>query len=241
MPLLALEGVTKTYKRGETTVPAVNGVSLAIEANESVAIVGASGSGKSTLLGILGCLDGPTSGSYKLDGDEVTQMSPSRLAVCRCRRIGFVFQNFNLLPRLNALENVELPLAYARMRPKERHRTALEMLHRVGLSDRLDHLPSQLSGGQQQRVAIARALVNNPDLILADEPTGALDSSTGQEILRLLEAIKTDGKTVVIVTHDRSVAERMARIVKLADGRIVADVSSSRPQVQSRLQQTATR
>lgn len=239
MALVALEGITKTYKLGETTVRAINGISLAVEAGESVAIMGPSGSGKSTLLGILGCLDTPTSGSYRLSGDDVTRMSAARLAECRCRRIGFVFQNFNLLPRLSALENVELPLAYAQVLPRERRQTALAMLKHVGLSDRVDHLPSQLSGGQQQRVAIARALVNDPDLILADEPTGALDSSTGEEILRLLEGVKADGRTVIVVTHDRKVAARMARMVHLVDGKIAAEASRSHSLIQSRVQPAA--
>jgi len=223
MPLVALDGICKRYDVGEVQVHALREISLEISPGGSVAIMGPSGSGKSTLLGILGCLDTATSGSYSLAGEEVGRMTAAELAELRCRRFGFVFQNFNLLPRLTALENVELPLAYSRQRSARRRARAAQMLDRVGLSDRLSHFPSQLSGGQQQRVAIARALVNEPALILADEPTGALDSATGQEILGLLHEVNAGGTTVVVVTHDATVASTMRRRITLADGRIGSD------------------
>jgi putative ABC transport system ATP-binding protein len=223
MALVCLERISKRFDLGEVPVPALSDVSLEILAGSSVAIMGPSGSGKSTLLGILGCLDTPTSGSYRLAGEEVGGMPPAALADLRCRRFGFVFQNFNLLPRLTALENVELPLAYARQRPLKRRAKAADMLDRVGLSDRLAHYPSQLSGGQQQRVAIARALVNAPELILADEPTGALDTATGREILKLLEEVNGEGTTVIVVTHDPNIAANMRRTISLADGRVAGD------------------
>jgi len=223
MPLIVLDGIGKRYDLGEIAVDALRNVSLAIEPGESVAIMGASGSGKSTLLGLLGCLDAPTIGSFRLSGEEVGRMSSSRLADVRCRKIGFVFQGFNLLPRLTAIENVELPLAYAEEPAHGRRNKAGAMLKRVGLADRMNHFPSQLSGGQQQRVAIARALVNSPDLILADEPTGALDSSTGREILELLCTINGEGTALVIVTHDPGVASAMRRTLTLKDGNIESD------------------
>lgn len=226
MPLIVLDGIGKRYDVGEVAVDALRNVSLAIEPGETVAIMGASGSGKSTLLGLLGCLDAPTIGSYRLSGEEVGRMSAARLADVRCRRIGFVFQGFNLLPRLTAIENVELPLAYAEEPAHSRRNKAGAMLKRVGLADRMNHFPSQLSGGQQQRVAIARALVNSPDLILADEPTGALDSATGREILDILGTINADGTALVIVTHDPGVASAMRRTLTLKDGSIDGD---SRP------------
>jgi putative ABC transport system ATP-binding protein len=225
MALVRFRGISKRYNVGDFAVHALREVSLEIEAGEAVAIMGPSGSGKSTLLGILGCLDSPTGGSYALGGDEVGRMSAAALADLRCRRFGFVFQNFNLLPRLNALENVELPLAYARQRPRVRRAKAADMLRLVGLGDRMAHFPSQLSGGQQQRVAIARALVNDPALILADEPTGALDTATGREILDLLHEVNAKGTTVVVVTHDASVANAMRRTITLADGRIKSDTA----------------
>ena len=225
MTLIALDGIGKRYDLGDVPVHALSGVSLTIAAGEAVAIMGPSGSGKSTLLGILGCLDSPTAGTYALAGEDVGALSRAQLAAVRCRRIGFVFQGFNLLPRLNALENVELPLAYAGVRSRERRRKATAALARLGLGERLNHLPSQLSGGQQQRVAIARALVNDPDLILADEPTGALDTTTGQEILDLLNEINAGGTALVVVTHDAAVADRMRRTIALSDGRVRSNSS----------------
>lgn len=223
MALIELSGIGKRYDVGEVAVNAIHDISLGIETGEAAAIMGPSGSGKSTLLGILGVLDAPTMGSYRLGGDDVGSMSNAELAALRCRRIGFVFQGFNLLPRLTAIENVELPLAYAEEAPRTRRGKAAAMLERVGLADRMHHLPSQLSGGQQQRVAIARALVNSPDLILADEPTGALDSATGSEILALLMEFSREDKALVVVTHDHAVASRMHRMIELKDGRVEAD------------------
>jgi putative ABC transport system ATP-binding protein len=235
--LITLNGICKRYDLGDVPVHALSNVSLTVAEGEAVAIMGPSGSGKSTLLGILGCLDSPTAGSYTLAGEEVGRLSRAELAAVRCRRIGFVFQGFNLLPRLNALENVELPLAYAGVRSRDRRRKAAESLARLGLGERLNHRPSQLSGGQQQRVAIARALVNDPDLILADEPTGALDTATGQEILDLLNEINSRGTALVIVTHDAAVADRMRRTIALADGRVRSDssIDGAREHAQLRL------
>jgi len=223
MPLIELKGVGKRYDLGEVAVDAISSVTIEIEAGEAVAIMGPSGSGKSTLLGILGALDAPTMGNYRLGGHDVGKMSNAELAALRCQRIGFVFQGFNLLPRLTAVENVELPLAYAEEAPRQRRAKAAEMLERVGLADRMRHLPSQLSGGQQQRVAIARALVNTPDLILADEPTGALDSATGAETLALLLEFNREGKALIVVTHDPAVAGMMRRVIALRDGCVEAD------------------
>ncbi|MEW6751347.1 MAG: ABC transporter ATP-binding protein [Candidatus Latescibacterota bacterium] len=217
-------GLTKVYQMGETRVQALDGVDLEIDAGEFVAIMGASGSGKSTLMHILGCLDYPTAGTYRLDGMSMGTLSRSQLADLRARRIGFVFQSFNLLPRTSALENVELPLLYDRSgtcrNPRER---ALEALERVGLADRRDHEPSQLSGGQQQRVAIARALVNRPSLLLADEPTGNLDSRTSLDVMRLFAELNDGGITIVLVTHEADIAACAARVVSMRDGRIHSD------------------
>lgn len=198
--------LVKTYQMGDQTVHALRGVSLDIATGEFVAIMGASGSGKSTLMNILGCLDRPTTGTYHLAGEAVEGMSNDQLAHIRNRRIGFVFQQFNLLPRTSALENVELPMVYANVRPAERHSRALAALQHVGLGERSGHTPSELSGGQQQRVAIARALVNQPSLILADEPTGALDTQTSEDIMRLLDTLNQQGMTVVLVTHEPDIA-----------------------------------
>jgi putative ABC transport system ATP-binding protein len=220
-PLLEVRDVTKHYRMGGEVVRALDGVSLTISKGEYVAIMGASGSGKSTLLNILGCMDLPTSGQYLLGGQDVARLSQSMLAVVRGRRVGFVFQTFELLARATALKNVELPLVYARA-PNRRQR-ALEALRRVGLSDRMYHRPNELSGGQRQRVAIARALAQAPDILLADEPTGNLDSKTGEEILGLFDKLNGDGQTIIIVTHDPGVARRCRRVVRISDGRIVAD------------------
>jgi putative ABC transport system ATP-binding protein len=223
MPLIEARSLTKTYSMGGTVVHALRGVSLAIEEGEFVAIMGASGSGKSTLMNILGCLDRPDSGTYRLAGEEVENMRPDQLASIRNRRIGFVFQQFNLLPRTSALENVELPLLYAGVPGEERHRRALESLRVVGLAERAQHTPAELSGGQQQRVAIARALVNRPQLILADEPTGALDSRTSEEIMRVLRGLNEQGMTVVMVTHELDIAGWARRRLVFRDGLVIED------------------
>ncbi len=223
MELIRLHDVTKTYHRGEVDVPVLKGVSLEIRRGEMVALMGASGSGKSTLMNILGCLDRPTSGEYWLDGQEVSRLTGDERAMIRNRKIGFVFQNFNLLARTRALENVIMPLGYtnARLREREARTRAATLLERVGLGDRLDHEPSQLSGGQQQRVAIARALVNNPPLVFADEPTGNLDSKTSREVLQMFQRLcADDGITVVLVTHDAGVAEYARRVIRISDGQI---------------------
>ena len=222
LPLIVLRDVSKVYAAGQT-VHALRGVNLEIAAGEFVAIMGASGSGKSTLMNILGCLDTPTSGSYLLDGVPVQDRDADALAALRNRRMGFVFQQFNLMPRTSALENVELPLLYAGVRQPERSRRALAALQRVGLADRSSHSPAQLSGGQQQRVAIARALVNEPALILADEPTGALDSETSQEVMQLLDTLNRQGITIVLVTHESDMAAWARRRLLFKDGRLVAD------------------
>jgi putative ABC transport system ATP-binding protein len=222
-PLIQLDEVTKVYRMGEVEVRALAGVSMTIQQGEFTAIMGASGSGKSTLMNILGCLDRPSSGRYLLEDRDVSRLSKDQLARLRSETIGFVFQNFSLLSRTSALENVELPLLYAGARTAERHRRAREALERVGLGDRLDHHPNQMSGGQQQRVAIARALVNQPRVIFADEPTGNLDSRTSAEVMALLQTLGGGGITVVLVTHEPDVAEYTSRIVLMRDGRIVSD------------------
>ena len=227
MALIEARDLTKTYVMGEQTVHALRGVSLAIEEGDFVAIMGTSGSGKSTLMNILGCLDQPTQGVYLLAGEEVEVMTQDQLASIRNRRIGFVFQQFNLLPRTSALENVELPMVYAGVSVAERRTKALAALERVGLAERGDHTPAELSGGQQQRVAIARALVNSPQLILADEPTGALDSQTSEDIMRLLAELNAQGMTVVIVTHESDIAAWARRKIVFKDGRVVEDVAST--------------
>ena len=224
MALIEARELTKTYVMGAQTVHALRGVSLTVEAGEFVAIMGASGSGKSTLMNILGCLDQPSSGVYMLAGEEVEIMTQDQLASIRNRRIGFVFQQFNLLPRTSALENVELPMVYAGVTPAQRREKAKAALQRVGLGERGGHTPSELSGGQQQRVAIARALVNQPALILADEPTGALDTQTSLEIMRLLTELNAQGMTVVIVTHEADIAAWAQRRLVFRDGQIVEDV-----------------
>jgi len=221
--LLQLADVRKSYHLGDVDVPVLYGVSLAVEPGESVAIMGSSGSGKSTLMNILGCLDRPTSGSYLLDGRDVSRLTRGQLAEVRNRTIGFVFQNFNLLSRTSALENVELPLIYAGIATKQRVARAKEALEHVRLADRLEHHPSQLSGGQQQRVAIARALVTKPKLILADEPTGNLDSRTSVEIMALFQELGRSGITIVLVTHEHDIAEYAKRVVVLKDGLVTED------------------
>jgi putative ABC transport system ATP-binding protein len=221
--VIELSGVSKVYGKGEAEVRALDGVSIAIERGDFVAIIGASGSGKSTMMNIIGCLDAPTSGSYLLDGINTLELDEYQQAQIRNRKIGFNFQNFNLIPRTKAVDNVAMPLAYARVSRQERHARALEMLDAVGLASRADHRPSQLSGGQQQRVAIARALVTNPVLLLADEPTGALDSRSSEEILDLFDRLHDSGRTIIMITHEIDVAERAGRVVRMQDGRIVSD------------------
>jgi len=224
MELMELRNIYKTYHVGELDVPVLKGVSLSIEKGELVALMGASGSGKSTLMNILGCLDHPTSGKYFLDGIEVSGMSSDERALLRNHKIGFVFQNFNLLPRSSALENVMLPLSYTmeHVADREVRRRAMELINRVGLGDRYHHEPSQLSGGQQQRVAIARALINRPALLLADEPTGNLDSHTSEEVLNMFQQLnREEGLTIILVTHDPNVARHTRRIIGISDGVIV--------------------
>ena len=223
MALIEVRDLVKTYTLGDQAVQALDGVSLQIQAGDFVAIMGASGSGKSTLMNILGCLDTPTSGEYRLAGEPVHHMRADALARLRNRQIGFVFQQFNLLPRTSALENVELPMVYAGVKAAARRARALTALQRVGLGARADHTPNQLSGGQQQRVAIARALVNQPSLILADEPTGALDSKTSEDVMALLAELHRQGMTVVLVTHETDIAAWAQRVLVFRDGRVVED------------------
>ena len=218
--LIQLDEVTKTYDSGENAVQALRGVDVAINRGEFVSVIGPSGSGKSTLMHILGCLDTPTSGKYWLDGADVADMTSKQLARIRNQKIGFVFQTFNLLPRATILKNVELPLLYAGMSTSDRRQQAMEALKRVGLDHRWKHRPNELSGGQRQRVAIARALVNNPSLILADEPTGNLDSKTGSDIIRIFEDLAAADETIVLVTHDPSIANRTQRRITIVDGQI---------------------
>ncbi|MBL9092201.1 MAG: ABC transporter ATP-binding protein [Planctomycetaceae bacterium] len=227
--LIELSDVRKTYLLGEVELPVLKGVSLTIEAGELVALMGASGSGKTTLMNLLGCLDRPTGGSYTLDGEAIGSLSPDRLARIRGKKIGFVFQNFNLLARTSAIDNVLMPLEYAAPRPPaaEARERAIELLRRVGLGERLDHEPSQMSGGQQQRVAIARSLINNPKLLLADEPTGNLDSKTSREILALFQELNAEeGLTIMLVTHDPGVGQATKRRIVMRDGLIADDDAS---------------
>ena len=222
-PVIQLENIKKSYYLGKQELKVLKGISLEVFKNEYVALMGPSGSGKSTLMNILGCLDSPTSGRYVLNGNDVSKMQDDDLADVRNKEIGFVFQQFNLLPRLTAAENVALPLIYNGTAKKIRMELALEMLNRVGLSDRSHHKPNELSGGQNQRVAIARALVNNPSIILADEPTGNLDSKTSTEIMNIFDKIQRDGNTVLLVTHEEDIAENAHRIIRLRDGVIESD------------------
>ena len=224
-PILKLRGITRDFKLGSQTVHVLKGIELDIFKNSYVALMGPSGSGKSTLMNLLGCLDTPTAGSYELNGNDVSVMGDNELAEIRNHEIGFVFQTFNLLPRSTALENVALPLVYAGLGKEEREARAAEVLTQVGLADRMDHRPNQLSGGQRQRVAVARALVNNPALILADEPTGNLDSKTSIEIMKLFDDIQAAGNTVVLVTHEEDIAQHAKRVIRLVDGQIDSDIS----------------
>src|SRR5580692_850107 len=223
MSLIRLQNISRRYKMGAEIVHALRRVSLEIARGEYVAIMGPSGSGKSTLMNLLGCLDTPTEGSYELNGTQVSQMNDNHLAEIRNREIGFVFQTFNLLARSNALRNVELPLVYAGVAAHERKQIALGALAQVGLADRVHHKPNELSGGQRQRVAVARALVNNPAILLADEPTGNLDSKTGNEIMALFEELSSKGNTIILVTHEEEIARRSRRIIRIHDGLIASD------------------
>ncbi|MDP4759469.1 MAG: ABC transporter ATP-binding protein [Schleiferiaceae bacterium] len=223
--MLQLRGITRDFKMGAQTVHVLKGIDLDIFKNQYVALMGPSGSGKSTLMNLLGCLDTPTEGTYILNGSDVSALDDNALAEIRNNEIGFVFQTFNLLPRSTALENVALPLVYAGWGKEERIARASEVLEQVGLGDRMDHKPNQLSGGQRQRVAVARALVNKPALILADEPTGNLDSKTSVEIMKLFDEIQAAGNTVVLVTHEEDIAQRAKRVIRLVDGNIDSDIS----------------
>jgi putative ABC transport system ATP-binding protein len=227
-PLIEVRGLTRIYTLGDSEVAALRDVDLDIAAGESVAVMGASGSGKSTFLNVLGCLDRPTRGSYRLAGRDVAGLSPDERAEVRSQQIGFVFQSFNLLPRTSALENVELPLVYGSVSPREQHERSREALRAVGLEGREDHVPSQLSGGQQQRVAIARALVNRPSLLLADEPTGNLDTQTSLEIMAIFQRLNREqGITLVLVTHEAEIAALLSRVITFRDGQVVNDVSQT--------------
>ena len=227
--LIEFREVCKFYKMGDSTVKAADHISMQINRGEFVAVVGQSGSGKSTCMNIIGCLDVPTAGTYLLDGRDVGQMSRNELAEIRNEMLGFIFQQYNLLPKLNLMENVELPLMYAGVGRSERRARAKEALERVGLGDKLQHRPNELSGGQQQRVSIARALVGRPAVILADEPTGALDSHTSREVLELLQELHRQGNTIVLITHDNSIARQAERIIRLEDGRVVYDGDADAP------------
>jgi putative ABC transport system ATP-binding protein len=221
--IIDMQSIRKVYDTGKVKVEALKGIDLAVEKGEFVAIVGPSGSGKSTLMNLIGCLDTPSGGTYRLGGEDVSKFSRDQLADVRNRRVGFVFQGFNLLPQITAFENVEMPLLFGGVPPKKRKERVAELLTRVGLGDRMDHKPTELSGGQMQRVAIARALAMNPDIILADEPTGNLDSTSGSDIMTLFTELWQQGRTLVIITHDPALAKRASRVVEIRDGRITAD------------------
>ncbi len=227
--MIEIAGLKKVYVMGEEEVAALAGIDLTITRGEHIAVIGPSGSGKSSLMNILGGLDRPTTGTYLFEGEDVGGFSDDELAAFRRRRIGFVFQSFQLLPRLTALQNVELPMIYAGLAPRERRERAVQLLERVGLGSRIGHRPTQLSGGQQQRVAIARSLANSPDLLLADEPTGALDTQTGQEVLALFKQLNSEGLTLILVTHDHDVAAAARRRVSFRDGLIVSDEREPAP------------
>jgi putative ABC transport system ATP-binding protein len=222
-PIIDLEDVHKTYELGEISVRALRGITLQVQRGEYVAIMGSSGSGKSTLMHILGCLDVPTAGVYRLNGRDMRTTDEDKLADLRNREIGFVFQSFNLIPRTRAVANIELPLSYAGLGRAVRRRRALDALRQVGLEDRVEHMPSELSGGQQQRVAIARALVTNPTMILADEPTGNLDSASTREVLAIFERLSDQGRTIILITHEAEVADHADRIIRLSDGEVISD------------------
>ncbi|MGV8963510.1 MAG: ABC transporter ATP-binding protein [Candidatus Saccharimonadaceae bacterium] len=222
--LISMRNLTKSYALGDTDIPVIHGINLEIEKNEYVSIMGPSGSGKSTLMNIFGCLDDPTTGEYFFNGIDVSTLDDDSLSKMRNKEIGFIFQNFNLLPRINALQNVELPLVYAGATASERKERALIALERVGLSDRIHHKPSELSGGQKQRVAIARALVTNPGMLLADEPTGALDTKTGVDIMRLFEELHLEGNTIILITHEQEIADYAYRNINIRDGIIHSDL-----------------
>ena len=222
-PIIHVEGLQRRYVMGDAHIDALRAVDLDVSRNEYLAIMGQSGSGKSTLMNIIGCLDRPTAGEYWLNGERVSTMNDRQLARIRNREIGFIFQTFNLLPRMTALANVEVPLIYSGMKKKQRIDMATQALERVGLGDRMTHRPSEMSGGQRQRVAIARALVTNPSIVLADEPTGNLDSRTGEEIMRLFDRLHDEGNTLIVVTHEQHIADHASRIVRLSDGDIVSD------------------
>ena len=225
--LIEIKNLVKNYSIGDIEIPALQDINLTIEKNEYVAIMGPSGSGKSTLMNILGCLDTPSSGDYNFKKVNVSTLDDDSLSTMRNKEIGFIFQNFNLLPRLNALQNVELPLIYSGTNAQERRKRAMRALERVGLSDRIDHKPSELSGGQRQRVAIARALVTNPGILLADEPTGALDSRTGEDIMRLFDELHKEGNTIILITHEQEIANYAYRNIFIKDGRIHSDRPNS--------------
>jgi len=226
-PIIAIRNVSKTYVMGEVEVHALRGVSLTIERGDFVAIMGASGSGKSTMMNILGCLDVPTKGWFWIDGVDVRGLEEDALSQVRSRKIGFVFQSFNLIPRTTALENVQLPLAYMGVPAKERRERAIAALTAVGLGERLDHVPSEMSGGQQQRVAVARAIVTNPSMILADEPTGNLDSAAAEDVMHIFSQLNAEGRTVVLITHEADIAEFAKRVIRLRDGQITEDHRSA--------------